>query len=145
MSLFSPDRQRIAEFFDSVEPVMNAYKHSIFSYIAMRSGSDFSILFGRILLRAQDLPKQDATFTSQNIRCGCHKLSELELSPKAFVEQLLSGSLSLPDGALVFPLTDRENYGVALTPFHAEGRTLQRRLSVLRIMASPLPSRLGRD
>lgn len=77
-------------------------------------------------------------FTSENVRAGRYRLSDLGCDCRQFIEQLLSGKLRTPDGVLSFPGNNADQHGATYTPFHPDGLLTQSRISVLKILGKEM-------
>lgn len=129
MAIPEHTRQAIERFFAAIEPRLEAYSRSTFSYVAVRRGAAFLLVKGILSLNTGTLPSK--AFRSENLCAGRCQLETVAPSPRAFVEQLLQGEIRTPD-ELVFPLGNG-GYHAGYAPFHAGGLQVQGRTNVLTI------------
>jgi Holliday junction resolvase len=121
------ERQTLEDFFKTVEPYSPCYKHACFSYLALRRGEAFQLAQGRLQLQAVPVPTPSACFESENIRAGIFRLNDSGLSPRDFVDRLLSGKFETPYGELHFPPEEGRFHSVYFVPYHSDGLSTQRR------------------
>jgi hypothetical protein len=134
MSLFPESQQFIDDFFRTVALLGSGYLNSSFCYVAIKAENSFVILHAKLLLNPKLNNSALSHFRSENVRAGHYRIAELQSGPRKFVDQLLSGKLSTPDGELSFPPNEGGYHGAAYIPFHPDGLRTQRRISVLQLM-----------
>ncbi len=121
------ERKQLEDFLAAIEPNLAGYGHSTFSYLVQKKGNVFDLAQGRLLLQGVPAPSKSKQFESPSLKVGFIRLDELKLTPKQFIENLLSGKLLTPHGELRFlPEKDR-NHSIHFNPFHAEGVPFQNR------------------
>jgi hypothetical protein len=133
MLLQSHNQKFVDEFFHAVELLQEGYRHSSFSYVAIKSNDTFVLVQARLFLNAKPSSAPFSHFQSESVRADHYKMSDLQSDPRKVVDQLLSGQLSTPHGALSFPASDAGNYGASYIPFHPDALQTQRRISVLQL------------
>ena len=94
------ERRNIEDFFKAIEPNLPGYQHSHFSYLALKKGEAFELAQGRLQLQGVPAPIPSGCFQSENIKAGIFRLSEVNLTPRGFVEGLLTGTLRTPQTEL---------------------------------------------
>jgi hypothetical protein len=132
----SDDNQKtVADFLSAIEPLMAAYQGGSFTYLALKRGDRFVLIRGIAHLRA---PKETpfTHFSSDNVRAGRYRLTELEVGPRALATSLLSGTLTTPGGELDFPQPPNGDYNTWHAPSHPSGLQAHRRLGVLLLTAT---------
>lgn len=91
----------IAEFFNAIEPLRDAYHEGSLSYVAIKHEGSFVLLQGYLYLNAStNIPYSH--FASANIRAGYYRLPELQTTAPALIESILSGKINTPGGTLLF-------------------------------------------
>jgi hypothetical protein len=123
----------IKSFFKAISYKLDGYPTKTFSYIAIKNGSEFFLLQGRVLL-TQGTLQSPTHFESEHIRAGSCPLSELKLKASQLVERLTSGSLSTPQGEIRFSPNDGRSFLATYDPIHQAGQSTQSRLDVLTIL-----------
>lgn len=136
MNLNEHERKTLDEFLLSINPILAGYKHASFSYLAIRQGSDFMLLQGRLNLLGVPLQVTSGHFETQNVKAGNFGLNELNQSPKEVLELLLSGKLMTPQGELKFKSNENSPYSLHFNPFHTDGIQSQRRQ--MQLVNNPL-------
>ncbi|ULO25166.1 hypothetical protein [Methylocystis sp. SB2] len=127
-------QKNVDDFFSLVGQLKGGLTEEIFSFVAIRAEDGICLVQARLLLLANDSNAPLSLFTSENVRAGRYRLSDLGCDCHQFVEQLLSGKLSTPDGVLSFPGNNADQYGATYTAFHPDGLLTQSRISVLKIL-----------
>jgi hypothetical protein len=123
----------IESFFKAIAYKLDGYPIKTFSYIAIKHGSEFVLLQGRVLLNTGN-PQSPTHFESEHIRAGSYPLSELKLKASQLVERLTSGSLSTPHGKMRFSPNAGNNFLATYDPIHQAGQSTQSRFDVLTIL-----------
>lgn len=132
------DQTRIDEFFSDLAPLEEGHVEPTCSYLAIRRGDDWILVQGRIFLNTAIERIPFGHFSSDNVRAGHFKLSDVSLTLKAALQQLLTGKLAIPGVELVFPVQENSSYGIYHQPFHAEGLQNQNRLNVLGVTGAQI-------
>ncbi len=128
------DAQNIDRFFESIAYKVDGYSAVSLKYIALKSGNEFFLLQGVILL-STGLPQGTAVqFSSQHVRAGSYTLSELGLSASALVQQFVSGTIITPHGEMRFQPNDGASFLATHDPIHPSGQSTQSRYDVLTIL-----------
>jgi hypothetical protein len=127
------DRKYIKEFFKAIEPNLPGYQHINFNYVALKNGSGFDLLKGRLHLQGVPALSKPHFFQSANIRAGIYLLSELNLTAQGFVDTLLAGKIKTPHGDLLFEVADGRSYSAYFDSHHQDGLASQRRQIYLNI------------
>ena len=117
MALRDHARQQIDGFFEATQRTLGCYKHSTFSYFAVKHGNDFHLCQGRLRLQWTPTIVKSVAFESPNVRAGICKLDDLNPTPRGFAEALLSGVLRTPQGELLFPPEKDGSYFMYLDLF----------------------------
>jgi hypothetical protein len=139
MFLVTADKARCDEFFAMLARLEGAYVHIALNYIAIKNGTDFQIMYGRVYLNTADPNwQQRPHFQSENVRAGHYLLSDLKLDLRSFIDQLVSGLVETPDGPLMFPAAEGGSHATSYVPFHDDGLRQQTRFSVLTIMGGQI-------
>lgn len=131
--LLEQDTKNIDDFFSGIAAWESAYKHSGFSYFAVRHEGAFILSQARVFLRSAPPTIPATHFQSKNIRAGYYPLSELAGTPRKFVEEMLGGTLKTPHGELRFTADQNNRYSATHIPFHREGLQNGTRLDVLML------------
>jgi hypothetical protein len=121
------ERKQLEEFLAAIEPNLSGYGHSTFSYLAQKNGTTSDVVQGRLFLQGVPAPNKSKWFESPSLKVGFIRLDELGLTPKQFVENLLSGKMPTPHGELRFLPEKDSSYSISFNPFHAEGVPYQNR------------------
>lgn len=129
--LLEQDTKNIDDFFSGIEAWEVAYKHSGFSYFALKHEGAFVLSQARVFLRSAPSTIPTTHFQSKNIRAGHYPLSEFAGPPRKFVESILSGTLQTPHGELQFPAEKSGRYSITHMPFYRDGLQNGTRLDVL--------------
>src|SRR5258708_5038007 len=123
----------IERFFKAIAYKIPGYPLKTFSYIAVKYGSEFFLLQGRVFLNT-GVAQSPTHFESEHVRAGSYLLSELKLSASQLVERLASGSLSTPHGKMRFSPNEGSSFLAIYDPLHQVGQSIQTRLDVLTIL-----------
>lgn len=127
------ERQNLEDFFKSIEVNLPGYQHAHFSYLALKRGDAFELTQGKLQLQGVPVPIASGCFQSENIKAGIFRLSELNLSPRGFVDSLLLGKLQTPHGELLFPSEQARSHSIHFNSHHMDGISAQRRQIHLHI------------
>lgn len=119
--------KQLEDFFAAIEPYLEGYSHSTFSYLAQKRGSAVELVQGRLALQGIPAPKESKYFESPSLKAGFIRLNELKMSPKQFTESLFSGKLMTPNGELRFLPEKDHSHSVYFNLFHADGIPIQNR------------------
>lgn len=137
MNLTNLDKQHVDEFFKAIEPIQIGYLDNGFSYLAVREKAGFAIVQGKLFLSVSPSTIPHTHFKSENVRAGHYSLAELKLTPREFVERLVSGGVETPDGPLRFLPQENGYHGVYYQPFHSDGLQSNNRFNVLGLVGTP--------
>jgi Holliday junction resolvase len=124
------------DFLKAIELNLSGYRHSSFSYLAIRNGDSFELRQGRLSLGGFPQKTPFGHFESKNIKAGIFKLEELKLTERSFIETLFSGRLQTPKGDFLFPPEKEKSYSVYYARFHPNGMINQCRQRQLIISGS---------
>jgi hypothetical protein len=127
MKLNEYDQKMLNDFFEATDFLSAGYKHTTFSYFAVKDGDDFKLSQGKLLLQGTPFPIASGHFQSANIRAGIYRLDELNLTVKKFFEDLPSGVIKTPHGDLHFPPEKDRPYSIHFNPFYSDPTSLQQR------------------
>jgi len=119
MSLDEYQRKKLDEFFEATKLTLDCYKHTSFSYFAVKHGDGFRLCQGSLLLQWTPMASGPPHFRSSNVRAGIYRLDELNLTPRNFIETLLSGVLQTPQVELHFPPEKDRPYSIYFDPFYS--------------------------
>lgn len=120
----------VALFFETLNSTQQALPKRTFHYCtAILDGMEI-LLTGRLFIEGGVLP-HSPDFQAGSLRAGQYDLDELGLTTERFVNQALSGSITLPHG-VVF-LTTAARPSAIFQPLHAAGDSFRNRLAVLTI------------
>jgi hypothetical protein len=133
--LFPGNQKFIDDFFAAIAPYEAAFRHVGFSYLAVRFGSHFAMLRGRIFLNTAPLAPAPPHFESPHVRAGHYALTDLDFDVRGLINQLLTGSLKTPHGDLLFAVASGGHHGASFQPFHPDGLLNQQRFNVLTLIA----------
>lgn len=137
MSATSPSRGYVDMFLETIAPWAHAYDVSGFSYLAVRNGSVWTLLHGRLFLRSQPLQVNRANFRTERIIAGHMPLPKSTDGHAALIESLfIDGVIDVPPGRLELRREPPAAISAFYTPFHAEGLAGQNRLAVLLLMGA---------
>jgi hypothetical protein len=117
-------------FFDSFSQWEGAYANKAFNYIAFEREGKFYLAQGLLAFNTGKAPAS-SQFASEHVRAGRYLLSDLNQTPRGFIEELLSGELSTPSGKLFFPPPDTGRHLTTFLGFHPLGLQNQNRINVL--------------
>ncbi len=135
MALIDANRRFVDDFFATIASYEAAYQHIGFSYLAVKFGTAFAIVRGRIFLNTAPSAGQAQHFQSQHVRAGNYALHELAPDLRDLINRLLKGVLETPHGDLHFMAAPGGAHGAAFEPFHPDGLLNQIRINVLTLMA----------
>ncbi|MBI1177464.1 hypothetical protein GC207_08500 [bacterium] len=121
------DLKQLEGFLAAIEPNLRGYKHSTFSYFALKKGNALYLAQGRLGLQGVPTRSESRYFESRILKVGILRLSELHRSIKQLIEDLLAGTLQTPHGELLFLPEENRHYSLFFNPFHAEGVPYQNR------------------
>ena len=121
------ERRNIEDFFKAIEPNLPGYQHSSFSYLALKTGDAFALAQGRLALPGVPASIPSGCFQSENIKAGIFRLLEVNMTPRGFVEDLLTGTLRTPQGDLRFHPEQGRSHSVYFSSHHPDGISAQRR------------------
>src|SRR5262249_7031804 len=115
----------IDAFFSACAPMMNAYRHSTFSYVAVKHGEQLVVVHARLGLWPLESAPRTSTFRSRTVCARHHRVADLASDPKTLLTMLLSGSLETPEGILRLPPSPSGQHSTHFDPFHEEGLRAQ--------------------
>jgi hypothetical protein len=121
------EQKQLDDFFKAIEMNLPCYKHSYFSFLAIKQGNEFHLAQGQVQLQAVPDAKPSSSFQSENIRAGLFRLSELKQTPREFIDALLSGKIKTPLEEICFPSAQGRSHSTYFVPYHFEGVQTQRR------------------
>ena len=127
------ERKHLEDFFKAIESNLPGYKHSNFSYLALKNGEFFELRQGRLNLVGVPATNPFGHFESANVKAGVFRLEELKINAREFVDSLFSGILRTPRGDLHFPPEQARFHSVFFTPYHTDGISTQRRQMQMNI------------
>jgi len=129
------DKDRIEEFFSTIDPWINAYSNIGLSYFAVQKDDQkYLLLQARLFLNTASSSIPEMSVETASIVAGHFNFSDLGLSVREFVNSIVeNGTLATPIGKLVFPTEDDGRMSAYFDPFHQEGVASGNRLSVLSI------------
>jgi len=126
----------VDDFLRAFERIEKGYVQALCSYIAIKAGEKFEIIQARLFLGTATFASPQLKFQSPNVRAGRFLLSWPD--PRLFIEELLSGSLTTPNGAVHFTPQAGSQHGASFVPFHPDGLRTQVRYNVLSLFAGPV-------
>lgn len=106
--------------------------HPTFSYVAIQDGDDFMIVKGAVVFNTTDQLPALGKFEHGRVKANRFLLKEIGLNPRKLLQQLISGRVQTPDGALTFPPENAQHFA-NYDPLHQVGLNGQFRLGVLHI------------
>jgi Holliday junction resolvase len=121
------DRKSLNEFFSAIQPNLAGYKHSSFSYLALRKGDGFELAQGRLLLHGTQMMSPSKYFESESIKAEFYRIDEVKLTLGEFIESLLTGKFQTPHGEIRFPPDQGGSYSIYFNPFFSNGTPNQYR------------------
>src|SRR5689334_19335277 len=102
------------DFFRDAQ-IQLAFKHVRFNYLALKIDEDFVVVQGRVFLTNLEVSSLPTALETANVRAAHYRLSDLNLTPRELVEQLLRGKVLTPQGELLFPETAGSFHGATYT------------------------------
>jgi hypothetical protein len=114
MALSDHYQRAVDEFFSELSAFSNAYRHSSFRYLAIRDGEGFGLLQGVVVLHAEKPRPPREPFRTDDIICGECLLEDMRIDARGFISALIDGSITTPQGALLFQPDNPGSY----TTFH---------------------------
>lgn len=133
MALHEFTRRYLEEFLAVIRPVEEAYRNDSFGYVAVKGPEGFVVLQGSLYLNPVPRAHAPFKFETENICAAHHHFFELQCSREELIEQICSGSFTMPEGPLLFPGNDGNQHGAAFHPFHPRGTLVQSRINVLSL------------
>ena len=129
------DRLEVDKFLSSISPWSSAYSEATFSYIAVKRNDLPTLLYGRLFLipklAIENLPQR---FETKNILANTFLISDLGITFQEFIAQILDTKrVRLPDGELIFPITDDRSLSTYFNEFHMDGIVSGKRVSYLKL------------
>jgi len=138
MSLLPADQTFVDNFLAAIAPQEAAYRHVGLSYLAGKVGERFVIRQARAFLNTTAPKLKSPHFQSSNVRAGNYSLTELNLTIRGLIDELIGGRIGTPDGDLYFQAADGDHHAASFIPFHPDGLQTQLRFNVLTIMGGQL-------
>lgn len=135
MTLPAHDQKHIDDFFSSIASVEGAYKHPVFSFVAIKRANGFVLAQGALQLNIVEPADPPVLFRSENVWAAQYRLADLGIDAKGLIKALLSGSIRTPEGGILF-VRENNSYSPYYIPFHEFGLEKQHRLNVLRVAAA---------
>lgn len=128
------EQAKIDKFFSEIAPFEAAYHHTSFRFIALRHKGEWRLSQGVV---AFDLAphKLLPPFETDDIYACELSLSKMALSPREFLQRLLSGGIEFADRILKFPTDHSGNHSAVLFTFDG-GRYSQDRAGQLILNGS---------
>ena len=123
------------QFFTAIAPISGGKSEVTFNYLAVLHQGRHVLICSRLYF----VHKTSVPFThitTDRIRAGQYRISDLSCTPRQLVQQIMSGIVKTPDGDLLFPADDTGNTHTTFQPFHEAGLASQSRMNVLRIDSS---------
>ena len=130
-------KQNVVEFFAAIEPLKDAYRNDLFSYVAVETVDGLTLIQGTLFLNVRTPTIPLKTVEVKRIRAGHFYLDDAALTRERVVVQLCQGKLAIPTGELRFPPNrDSGQYGAQFQPYHEIGIRAQRRLIHLSLLGA---------
>lgn len=128
------NKEKIDDFFSTIEPWKGAYTNVGFSFFAVRRNNDLYLLQVRIFLNVAPSAIPAMRVETPNIIAGHLALSDLGLDVRQFVDAIMNdGFVTTPHEKLIFPKSEQRDISAFFDPFHQEGIAAGNRLPVLTI------------
>jgi hypothetical protein len=121
------DRNNLDSFFREIEKNLPGYQYANFSYVALKKNGAFELTQGRLHLQGASVKIPSRCFQSDNVQAGICRLAELNLTPKTFVDSLISGKIKTPHGELLFPPEEKRLHSTDFTPYYSDENSRQQR------------------
>lgn len=124
--------EAIERFFCVTEAFESAMIPTVTYVSWAREGVRF-VVKARLRLALQGAVFSARRFEWNDVVAESFKLTDVGKTPREFVEDILAGRLTSPDGEINFPSQHGENYAVQFIPLHPEGLEQQNRTAVLQV------------
>jgi len=115
------ERKCLDDFYAELGPLLSGYKHSTFSYLALRRGTTFELIQGRLQMQGVATIIEPRYFQSENIAAGQFRLEDVQRDPQVMVEDFLSGVVKTPQHDLKFPFSESQSYSLYFDKLHSDG------------------------
>ena len=123
----------VDEFLAAIESYQAGFRHTYFSYLAIKFAERYQIVRGRLYMAALPPVVLPPNFQSPHVRAGHYTLEGLDTDVRGLIAQLLAGGVETPDGPLEFPAAPGGHHSASFLPLHPDGLMSQTRVSVLTI------------
>lgn len=125
----------VEEFFAAIDPIRGGKSEVTFNYLAVLHHDQYILICSRLyFIHRTKVPFSH--ISTERVRAGQYRLSDLNCSPRELVQQMMSGIVKTPSGNLLFPVDGFNNWHITFQPFHDVGLASQSRMNVLRIDSS---------
>jgi hypothetical protein len=123
----------VDEFLAAIESYQAGFRHTHFSYLAIKFAERYQIVRGRLYMQVLPPGVLPPNFQSPHVRAGHYTLEGLDTDVRGLIAQLLAGGVETPDGPLEFPAAPGGHHSASFLPLHPDGLMSQTRVSVLTI------------
>lgn len=131
-------QEHINIFFDSIASWGEAIGDPSLTFAAVKSGKDFEITQARLLVGTNGPFTPFGYFSSSRVRAGHFPLRQVELSPRQYVDKVLSGVCPTPWGEVLFSGNETGQYSSSHQQFHPDGVARGERIEVLSLLGRRL-------
>jgi hypothetical protein len=135
MNLPIHDPDGIKKFFEAIAPIRGGYSQIDFRFVAIKQGDRFCIIRSSLIFNT-GATAVSSHFTSEHIHSGVYPLADLKTTPEKFVEQVLSGKISVPSGDIHFQPPESGDYCISFNPLHPAGLQGQNRFNTVNVLGA---------
>lgn len=122
----------IDEFFLVTDAFDNAMIPTV-TYLSWAPNGAPFVVKARLRLVPQGIDFAPRRFTWNGVVAESFRLADIDKTPREFVDDILAGRLTSPNGAIDFPPQYGGNYATQFLPLHPEGLEQQNRTAVLQV------------
>ena len=116
MVLPAHETAKVDKFFTAIAPLLPAYRHQSVGYLAVRAEGGVYLLHLVLRLSALPLAPNPEPYRTAHVLCAEIPLSETTYSPRALIDALASGTVTLAGEACRFPSEAAGNHGAHAWP-----------------------------
>lgn len=132
------NREYVRNFFADISSWSAACDTLVVSYVAFRGQNEFELAKARVFFELWPRGIEKAFYEFENIQAGAFYLSDLDMTPEAFIAKLEGGKFPTPNGELLFSPENSGSHSAYYNPYHTEGLETGNRLGLLSIMGGHL-------
>jgi hypothetical protein len=143
MGLSDQAERAVANFLQTIEPLLPGYNASTLNILALRTSDTWTLLKAQMLLASTPTP-ESRTFQSEHILAAVFPVATLGMDIPTIIRKLAAGSIELPIGELILPRTMGIGHLATFSSFEPEGLRQQRRVNALHLLGDAYDSSVDR-